>query len=200
MTESATMTESTTMTEPTGDSILWRRLDGPGHDACRLLEGAAGWLLEGTAVFQDDRGRPTCLHYEVRCDRRWHTESGRVRGWIGERAVALRVERDAAGRWLLNDELVPGLEDQVDLDLGFTPATNLLQLRRLQLQIGQAADAPAAWLDVHGPSLTRLVQRYERRSATAYGYRAPEVGYEGELQVAPSGFVRSYPGLWVVEG
>lgn len=181
------------------DSILWRRLDAPGHDVCRLLERGAGWLLDGTAVFLDDRRQPTCLHYEVECDRAWQTVGGRVRGWVGANAVKLRVERDTAGQWMLNGQLAPGLSDCVDLDLGFTPATNLLPLRRLQLKIGQAADAPAAWLDVHVRRLTRLAQRYERHTAAAYGYAAPEVGYASELEVAPSGFVRRYPGLWAVE-
>lgn len=48
-------------------------------------------------------------------------------------------------------------------------------------------------------SLTHLAQRYERRSATAYGYAAPELGFVRELEVAPSGFVRRYPELWIVE-
>lgn len=181
------------------DSILWRRLDGPGHDVCRLVEEDSRWLLDGTAVLLDERGQPTCLHYEVTCDRAWRTVGARVHGWIGDRAVELRVRRDGSGHWLLNDQLAPGLDDQVDLDLGFTPATNLLQVRRLQLDVGQAADAPAVWLDVHDRRLTLLAQRYERRTADIYWYTAPEVGYAGELEVAPSGFVRSYPGLWVVE-
>ena len=36
------------------------------------------------------------------------------------------------GDWKLNDVPVPELAHCVDLDLGFTPATNLMQLRRLQ--------------------------------------------------------------------
>jgi hypothetical protein len=47
------------------------------------------------------------------------------------------------------------------MDLGFTPATNLLQLRRPALEPGQAAAAPAAWLDVSAGTLEELTQRYE---------------------------------------
>jgi len=32
-------------------SVLWRRLDTPGHDVCRLEKSDAGWKLEGVAVF-----------------------------------------------------------------------------------------------------------------------------------------------------
>jgi hypothetical protein len=58
-------------------SALWRRLDAPGHDTCRLLRlrdggpAVAGWQLEGTAVFRHEDGRPAQLHYLVHCDESW---------------------------------------------------------------------------------------------------------------------------------
>jgi hypothetical protein len=36
-----------------------------------------------------------------------------------------------SGVWRLNDLEISGLDECVDLDLGFTPATNLLPIRRL---------------------------------------------------------------------
>ena len=88
----------------------------------------------------------------------------------------------------------------VDLDLGFTPATNVLQLRRVALAVGDAADVSVAWLDVPSGTLEELTQRYERRTATTYAYEAPRFGYSAELEIAESGFARSYPGLWIAEG
>ena len=58
----------------------------------------------------------------------------------------LRSKETAVGAWTLNGQNMPGLRDCIDLDFGFTPSTNLLQLRRLALECGQVADAPAAWL------------------------------------------------------
>lgn len=101
--------------------------------------------------------------------------------------------------WTLNGAAVPGLESYVDLDLGFTPATNLPQLRRVALADGQGADVPVAWLDVSAGTLTVLPQRYERRSATTYWYEAPSVNYAGLLEVDSTGFIRRYPGLWEAE-
>jgi hypothetical protein len=178
-------------------TILWRRLDTPGHDACRLEENDAGWRLEGTAVFRE-AGAPALLNYWLACDRAWRTRRGRVHGWLGEQSVDLTIERTAEGVWTLNGVVVPGLESYVDLDLGFTPATNLPPLRRLALREGQSAEAPVAWLDVPSGTLTALPQRYERRSEAAYWYEAPSVGYAGLLEVGPTGFIRSYPGLWEV--
>jgi hypothetical protein len=99
----------------------------------------------------------------------------------------------------MNGAVVPGLASYVDLDLGFTPATNLLQLRRLALAERQAADVPVAWLDVSAGTLGVLPQRYERRTEATYWYEAPSVNYRGVLEVAPNGFIRRYPGLWEME-
>jgi hypothetical protein len=179
-------------------AMLWRRLDSPGHDASRLEETDAGWQLDGVAVFRHD-GVPAQVAYRVTCDRAWRTQHGQVRGWVGPQSVDLGIARTAGGLWSVNGVAVPGLERCVDLDLGFTPATNLLQLRRLALAEGQAAEAPAAWLDAPGGSLEDLPQRYERRSEATYWYESPSAGYADLLEVTPIGFIRRYPGLWEAE-
>lgn len=177
------------------DTILWRRLDADGHDACRLVQGDDGWRLEGAAAFRHE-GTPACLAYEVACDAEWRTRQGVVRGWAGARPLNLRITRTPDGIWALNGEVVPHLDECVDLDLGFTPATNLFQLRRLALQVGEAADVPAAWLDVPGGTLDTLHQRYERRAAELYWYEAPRFDYSALLHVSAVGFVEKYPNLW----
>jgi hypothetical protein len=178
--------------------ILWRRLDTPGHDACRLERRETGWQVEGTAVLLEG-GAPGLLWYRVICDAEWRSVAGEVRGWVGERAVRLDIARTPQNVWTIGGVAVPGLEQCVDLDLGFTPATNLFQLRRLALEVGQAADAPVAWLESSFAGLRLLPQRYERRSDTTYLYDAPTVGYHGLLEVDPTGFVRRYPGIWELE-
>lgn len=180
-------------------SILWRRLDLAGHDACRLEQGTDAWQLDGSAVFTHKDGRIAQLHYRVRCDRAWCTRWGTVRGWIGSESIDLSIARDAHGGWKLDDVPVTELGHCIDLDLGFTPATNLLALRRLHLAVGEEADAPAAWLDLESRSLGELAQRYQRRSEVDYGYSAPRFDYDAVLRVTPDAFVSDYPGLWRAE-
>jgi hypothetical protein len=182
----------------TAETMLWRRVDRPGHDSCRLTPSARGWRLSGTAVFRHETG-PALLAYDVRTDRRWHTREGRVDGWVGTRPVRVRVRRLASG-WEVNG--VPSDEARAcaDLDLGFTPATNVLQLRRMALDVGRDARLDVAWLDVPSCELDVLAQRYARRSATTYWYEAPRFEYAALLEVGPSGFVVRYPGLWEAEG
>jgi hypothetical protein len=179
-------------------TILWRRLDAPGHDACRLLKIGDGWRLDGKAVYRES-DTTACLSYEIEGDDRWQTRRGVMLGWVGERQVEFRITRAADGAWTFNGSLVPGLEPWVDLDLGFTPSTNLFQLRRMALEVGQSADVSVAWLDVTAGTLDTLHQRYERRSADSYWYEAPRFEYSALLRVNSAGFVERYPEFWEAE-
>jgi hypothetical protein len=179
-------------------AIRWRRLDAAGEDRCRLRHDDVGWTLEGTAVFDHD-GQPADLTYRVSCGPEWITTAGAVAGVIGERAIDLRIKRSDDGVWSMQGVPAPGVAGCADLDFGFTPATNLFQLRRLALVVGAAEVAPVAWLDIDSGELNRLHQRYERRTVDSYWYEAPQFEYAAQLEVTPAGFIRRYPGLWEME-
>ncbi|MGV3719290.1 MAG: putative glycolipid-binding domain-containing protein [Actinomycetota bacterium] len=179
-------------------AILWRRIDSPGHDACGLWSAAEGWRLAGTATFLAE-GQPCLLQYQVECDSAWRTCAATVEGWMGSAEVSLAIAADAGERWSLNGVEYPELAGLVDIDLGFTPATNLVQLRRLSLQVGQGAEAPTAYLAFPELTLRKLEHRYQRVAADAYDYEAPCFGYAARLQVSECGFVTHYPGLWELE-
>lgn len=175
-------------------AMLWRRLDAPGHDACRLERRAAGWQLRGAAALRLG-AEAAGFGYFVACDSAWRTIGAHVSGFIGQRPVRLSIRRHGAC-WRLNGAILPALQRLLDIDLGFSPSTNLLHLRRLALTVGAAAELTVAWLDVEAGTLSELPQRYERRGETTYWYESPSIGYAALLEVAPDGFVRSYPGLW----
>lgn len=183
-----------------GTCMFWRRLDVPGHDSALVMDTSDGAELRGMAVF--DEGGPTALQYTVRCDRTWQTTEAHVRGWRGMQAVDLRLRRDTTGRWILNGNACADVTGCTDLDLSFTPATNLLPLRRLGLGVGLAAEVRSAWLEWPAVRLTPLVQRYARRSLTEYDYEADLPGtepFKGLLHVDPHGWVRRYADLWQAE-
>jgi len=179
-------------------TILWRRIDSPGHDACGLWSSDNGWRLTGTAVFCLE-SQPCHLSYEVDCDSSWHARSATVTGWIGRDVVKLAIVALPGQRWSLNGAEQARVTGCIDVDLNFTPATNLIQLRRLALRVGDKADAPAAWLRFPDVVLERLEQHYGRVELNRYEYQAPSVGYAAPLDVTDIGFVTRYPGLWEVE-
>ena len=191
----ASMSDGTHLTATT---ILWRRLDHPGHEFARVWHEGAGWRLAGVAVFAYDK-EPCRLDYSVDCDRYWETCAGNLSGWVGDRPVEITIRREAGGRWWLNGTECTGTEVCTDLDLNFTPSTNLLPIRRLGLGIGQEARVTAAWLRFPEFRLEPLAQLYRRTDVTTYRYECASAQFVAELEVDASGFVTRYPHGWVVE-
>lgn len=179
-------------------SILWRRLDHEGHDACSLVETAEGWTLAGQASFVDEGGLLCGLRYGVTCAPDWTTRHAMIAGFVDRQPLDWRIERNVAGRWSINESHQPNLDGLIDVDLGFTPATNLIAIRRLDLGIGVSAPAPAAWFAFPELKMQRMDQTYRRVDVARYDYSG--LGYRDVLKVSPQGFVIEYPGLWSAVG
>jgi uncharacterized protein len=180
--------------------MLWRRLDRPGHEAARLVFHPPFWQLTGTAVFAE-AGAPCRLEYQVTCDPSWRTRHAQLTGWFGTRRIVRTISADARRRWRLDGRECPLVEGCVDLDLSFSPATNLLPVRRLALPVGEKAAVRAAWLRFPECRLESLDQRYHRLDAERYRYEAG-IGadrFQAVLRVTATGFVAEYPGLWIAE-
>lgn len=179
-------------------SALWRRLDTPGHDTAQVSRADEGCRLEGVAVFAHEQG-PACLSYVVECAPDSRTRRARVSGWIGARRYEVDVDRSASGAWTMNGHTIAGLEHCLDIDFGFTPATNYLQVHRIALKVEQSAEFHVAWMDLPDAKLMPLLQRYRRLNAVSYWYESPQGPYTATLELAATGFVRTYPGLWTLE-
>jgi uncharacterized protein len=175
------------------ETILWRRLDRPGFDAARVERQGSEWKLSGTALFLEE-GAPCRLRYEVVCDGDWRTRRARVDGWLGERSFDVELSADAGG-WRVNGTPVDGLEGCADVDFAFSPATNLLPIRRTHLAVGQEAVARAAWLRFPDLGLEPLEQTYRRTAPGTFVYGTKD-GFATELTIDDAGFVTLYPQRW----
>jgi hypothetical protein len=170
----------------------WRRLGAVGTDRCTLSRAEHGWLLTGQATWQEN-GAEVSLLYSVRCEPDWATLSADITGERAGAPVELRIQSGPEG-WLLNDVPQPDTVGCVDLDLSFTPATNLLPLRRLAPDGTAPVPVRAAWLVPSLDRLQPLEQSYTPCEDGAITYAS--ANFQARLEVHPSGFVTHYPGLW----
>lgn len=180
--------------------MLWRRLDVPGHDFAQLVPSPnGGWRLSGVALFAY-QGQPCRLDYVVLGDASGSPSSAAVSGSLAGVPVRRAIAATPDGRWTLDGSPQPALDGLRDLDLAFSPATNQLCLRRLNLQPGQQADVTAAWLRFPELTLVPLPQRYRRVDDCRYAYEsfAPSP-WATTLTVAADGAVVDYPELWQAE-
>lgn len=184
--------------DSTNGPMLWRRLDHPGHESALLFNEGNSRRLHGTAVFSYDQ-RPCRLDYRIVCDAAWQTQSATVAGWFGENVIEIKIAASVDRRWQLNEVDCPEVEGCIDLDLNFSPSTNLLPIRRLGMVVGQEMEVRAAWLRFPSFRLEPLVQIYRRIDETRYGYESGGGSFVAELRVNRVGFVTNYPNIWEAE-
>jgi hypothetical protein len=180
------------------DRILWRRLDVPGHEIAEVRRVENGWRLTGTSVFAHHE-RPCRLDYIVTCNDAWWTTAASVTGVIGDSEIDLRVAVDAKRRWRANGAECPAVEGCIDIDLEFTPSTNLLPIRRLGLAVGEDATVRTAWLSFPSLTFELVPQVYRRERERTYRFESSGGAFVRLLEVNTAGFVTSYPGLWQAE-
>ena len=179
-------------------TILWRRLDMPGHEIAELERAGDGWELRGLALLAHE-GQPCRLEYRITCDAAWRTRSLRVHGQLGDRPVMRELTRDARGAWEADGRAVAALHDCIDVDLGFSPSTNLLPIRRLRLAVGDRASVRAAWVRFPTLALEVLEQVYTRLGPDGYRYESAGGTFRRDLTVTDEGWVTEYPDFWRAE-
>lgn len=178
--------------------ILWRRLDWPGHEAAAITQQRNRWNLAGTALFV--MNEESCrLDYEIECDMHWGTRDVTIRGEVGGGPASLVLSRDAEGEWTVDERSCPAVRGCTDIDLGFSPSTNTLPIRRLKLAVGASAPVRTAWVKFPHLTVEVLEQRYTRLSEWVYLYESAGGMFKRELTLNEDGFVVDYPGLWIEE-
>ena len=175
--------------------VLWRRLDQPGHEYAEVRQEKSAWLLNGIALFAHEK-QPCRLKYQVTCDERWSTVSATVAGCVGERCVDVNIAADGHGQWHLNGELCAAVAGCTDIDLNFSPSTNLLPIRRLNLSVGQESAIRAAWLRFPGFTLEPLDQTYRRLSDRTWRYESAGGRFVAEIDVSEAGLPLRYGSIW----
>jgi hypothetical protein len=122
-----------------------------------------------------------------------------VEGWVGDNSIKIEIRTDSNGHWWLNEVEQPNVMGCTDVDLNFSPSTNLIPIRRLGLAVGESAEVRAAWLRFPSFTLELLPQTYHRLGEMAYRYESAGGKFVADLTVSGSGFVIDYPGIWQAE-
>jgi len=195
--------------------LLWTRTDVPGSETV-VFDDRRGLVARGTQQAVDPI--PYVARYELVADETWQTArldvSCEGAGWMR----TIRLQR-ATGRWRattgeqgdLDAALVaagkiragfPGIEDAsrleraLDVDLGGSPLTNTLAIRRLGL-LKATPDRPhtimAAWVLLPSLEIIAAEQTYTPLGGNKIRYESDT--FRADMTVDDDGYVVSYPGL-----
>jgi hypothetical protein len=164
------------------------------RDSCRV-DGATTAVGDGEAWV---------VRYDIDLALDWATRSARAacRSTAGEHEVTMKT--DGSGRWQINGAAAPTLDGCLDVDLESSAVTNAFPVHRLRLEVGEHAEAPAAYVRAADLTVERLEQRYVRLDDDGgrqrYQYSAPRFGFQCELRYDEHGLVLDYPGIAVRAG
>jgi hypothetical protein len=196
-------------------SLCWQRIDSTGIEHA-LLDDRSGLYARGTVVGTDPVSYSGS--YELLAEQSWAsarlTVSVEGAGWLR----SLKLER-AAGRWhvtageqgdldaaLMHEGRpradLPGAEEPdrlagaLDVDLGYSPLTNTLPIRRLGLRTadpGTTQTVAVAWVLM--PSLVVVPAKQTYTVVTPGTIRYSSGDFAADLTVDGDGYVTHYPGL-----
>jgi len=187
-------------------TVLWRSIVWVGTEWCALTRDSGGWELSGT-VLAVVGSEPARVQYAVALDDGWSTREVGVDLWLGAGAEpwSLRMVVDQEQRWQIVADAPdvgpePGQSEAfhglVDIDLGFSPVTNTLPIRRLAPAIGEAVDVTAVWVRFPELTVEPLPQRYTRLDERRYRYESAGGAFRAELVVDDVGLVIAYENGW----
>lgn len=188
--------------------MLWRGVDEWRAEACFHELTSEGVRGSGTQIGADPV--PYRLEYRLDASPGWLTRTLEVavegEGW----SRRLRLKHDGRGAWRCRAEASgaapglppPGIDDPGDLDgaldcdLGRSPLTNVMPIRRHSLHSDPGeVDFTMAWVSVPDLGVHRATQRYEHVRPGVVRYVGEHRDFVGELEVDGDGMVVVYPEL-----
>jgi uncharacterized protein len=188
-------------------TVLWQGIQSPGSEWCTLEREPEGWRFRGI-VLAEVATVPVLVQYAVALASDWSTRVVEIVMRSGDasepRELTLTVAPDQ--RWQITRVPSPNpampqddlqaLLGFVDVDLGFSPVTNTLPIRRLNPAIGEAVAVTAAWVRFPELTIEPLPQRYIRLAERRYRYESAGGAFVAEIEVDDLGLVTAYEGGW----
>lgn len=177
-------------------SAAWRILGEPerqGFEVAYFEQTRGGVVIRGTSLGSEG-GKRWSIRYVIELDAAWCTRRATIESPSGER---LTLRSNGKGRFTVDGKRDPRLDGCLDVDLEASLVTNMMPAHRLALRVGQASDAPAAYVRSNRLKVERLEQRYARladaKGRVVFDYESPRFGYRAALRFARDGLVVDYP-------
>jgi len=166
----------------------WRRSDDVEVDEhATITIRDTGLSFVGTVLGAESGVR---IEYRVMTDGTGLTTAAHVRDLRGFEQRALTLERSAKGVWSVDGRPDRRLRGCTDVDLGCSPSTNTLPIRRLRLGVGLSKTIQAAWVRFPALTVEKAAQTYTRLDEFTYRYESGN--FAAELLVDEDGIVASY--------
>ena len=181
-----------------GRHIVWQSLASPGLEHVRVRGEGDQIVAQGRTV-RVFGGILEDLRWRIECDPAWRTRGIRV--FQNQRLhPVLAAECDGMGRWTVQAGGVSGkLSGCIDIDLGVTPFTITLPMRRLgPWTVGEEVRVRVATADPVEGTFRAVRQSYalvsEDDGQRVFVHRNLDTGEEARMSIDEEGYVIDYGG------
>jgi hypothetical protein len=169
-----------------------------GFEVTYFTIGEGKIHADGTTTGLQD-GDAWIVSYSLVLDDWWRTRRALIHSTTAGGRADLLLESDGHGHWLVDGQPSTDIDGCLDVDLESSALTNAFPVRRLQLDVGQKGDAPAAYVRASSLRVERLEQSYVRvvdaDERQQFDYEAPRFGFRCRLVYDNRGLVLNYPGI-----
>jgi uncharacterized protein len=171
-----------------GFTARWQTWDCAHEEVMTLRWENEGWTATGEV------GREK-IHYVVRLSPLWQVRQMLLFRDLEEPDLWLAT--DGSGRWgEMNGAHRTELDGCRDLDLGCTPFTMMLPVRRLPVDVGDEFEVPVIDVDVETLGVARSLRAFTRISARGWIYRESSSSIGREITVDEYGLALDDPGRY----
>jgi len=176
-------------------SGLWQWVQNPGLERFEFMRTGDEWIFRGTILTLASDAAAEA-RYEIVCDSLFQTRRVNIylRNSSSERSLKIDAQN---GHWFEDGRENQTVSGVVDIDLGWSPSTNTLPIKRLKLEIGETSgEFTAAWVRFPELTLQPLQQEYTRMADRQYRYSSRGGAFVANLLVDDNDLVLDYEGFW----
>lgn len=180
---------------------LWRSLDAPGFEHVRVDRSHPGWDVYDSMIVREHEEQVRRGGYTLVLDKSFRALEIRIMAEQEPGSMAaLHLLATGDGTWTdESEQRIPELDGVIDVDIQWSPLTNTLPVRRLDLRKGDEQAISVAYIELPSLALRRVNQRYTRIDDRTVQYASATREFVRELALDEDGFVLDYPDLFTRE-
>lgn len=177
---------------------LWMSLHAPGFEHLRVDQSHPGWDVYDSMIVREHGGQVVRGGYTLVVDKAFRTLEIRIMAEQEPGSMAaLHLLANGEGVWTDAEERrIASLDGVIDVDIQWSPLTNTLPVRRLNLEPGEERDISVAYIALPSLELRRMEQRYTRINASTVRYASQGNTFTADIEIDGDGVVLQYPGLF----
>lgn len=177
------------------NTYIWKSLVLGSIEYASITEQNASWKIESTVLVTSEKIPGCKIQYSIKLDKNWELDTAVIEiDELGSKKVLI-IELDENKNWIINKKRDDSFSSCTDLDLGFSPMTNTIPIRRFALKKGNSAALTACWVQFPSFKLKPLEQKYTCIDDNTYLYESGTT-FKATLQVDNMKIVKNFPSVW----